>query len=89
MIESQERNELVDNTIHNIRQLMEKWNNRFTQNDPRLIEHYLKGELDIHIQIRNRVAEHGQTWCAVFNAIDFPTSGIGGMEIPLAPSNRL
>ena len=50
----QERNELTDDALHKLRQLGQQWNDRLTLNNLRLIDRYLKGELEILIHLRWR-----------------------------------
>jgi hypothetical protein len=45
----QEQSKFVDDVFDNIRQLMEKWKNKLTLANLRLVERYVKGELRIHV----------------------------------------
>jgi hypothetical protein len=58
--------EIGDDLLDKIRQLMNRWENRLTLNNLRLIERYLEGELRILIHTR----WHGEEYCAVFYGED-------------------
>jgi hypothetical protein len=59
MSELEQMREQVDDPVNKVRELMEKWDKRITLDNLRLVERYLKGELEVHILLRLSV-ESGQ-----------------------------
>src|SRR4051794_21712295 len=79
--------ERVDDAIDKARQLVEKVKNRFAPNDPRLAEHYLKGDLQLCLHIRKvtggvHVGADGTEYCAIFDYANLPVGadGLGHAE---------
>jgi hypothetical protein len=58
----QESPERSDDPLHKMERLIEKFENRLTLNNLRLIERYIKGELRIHVRIRWQ----DKDFCAVY-----------------------
>jgi hypothetical protein len=65
MNDSEERNELVDNAVNNIAKIMQKWDDRLTLGNLRLVERYLKGDIEVLIHFRESKSDVGE-YCAVF-----------------------
>ena len=64
--EFEERNDLVDHARDNLRTIGQKWNDRLTLNNLRLIDRYLEGEIEILIHLRRGAARPGDAddFCA-------------------------
>jgi hypothetical protein len=58
------RDESVHSRVNEIRQLMQKWNDRLTLDNLRLSERYLKDGLEIHISFRT--CRSASDFCAIF-----------------------
>src|SRR5207253_2444719 len=55
MTPSQERRELIDDSIDKLQQFFEQWNNRLTIDNLRFAERYAKGEIEIIIELERRI----------------------------------
>jgi len=72
MNELTKRNELVDNGIHNIAKIMEKWNNRLTLDNANLIDRYLKGDIEVLVHLRSIVMQSDVTeYCVIIKYPNF------------------
>jgi hypothetical protein len=65
----QEGHELLDNAVHKLRKLGEKWQNRLTLDNLRISERYLKGDIEILIQLFDHAPAGLANYCVVFNSL--------------------
>jgi hypothetical protein len=66
MNRSEKRDELVDDTVHKMRKLFQKWNDRLAPDNLRLSERYLKGDLEVQVLFRWHRGQEPTYFCAIF-----------------------
>src|SRR5271154_6817585 len=54
---SQEQNQTLDHVLDGIRQSSKRWNDRFTLENPRFIEKYKQGELQILLEFSSGIVD--------------------------------
>lgn len=69
--------EQADNVSDGVRKVMEKIENRFTCNNPRFAERYLKSEIEIRVHLRVCEPRNAGDYCAILKCADFSISKDG------------
>ena len=59
--------ERVSEAVNRCREILERWQNRFTFQNPAFLKRYLKGEVVLHVHFRSRLLPLDVEYCAVLN----------------------
>lgn len=78
MKDLQKTGELQDDLVHQVRELTQKWKDMLTLYNPRLVERYIKVQVEIHVHFRVNNALNAPKFCAVAKRHEINAESEGG-----------